>query len=429
MNGGSRRDIFLRIEPLGGYSPLAPVACSRRWGRDAMFGVGHELGRVQPGEIATTTLDALVYREYLDAHYTVPNTAKLVEADVNEPPWDRRVPGSVIFAAPGERLYIHVLNGDPDECHSFHLHGLRYGIDSDGAWPFGVASRSGLRSDEIRPGESWTYVFDATPATIGAWAFHDHVRMVQASVNRGLFGALIVRDPTAPCSQHEVPMFLHQMQASAMGEHFESATLHNGDVFTQSFPVAGVVSYWCKIHGTTMAGTVVIDPGSAIAAATVSISDNKFTPASVTVRPGGTVTWHHTGSFPHIVYAPGGGAATFCLNGRSLVGNTPTIEGAPGDRIRWYVLSLDLGSMWHNFHPHASRWQLPTPAGGAADVHPLSPAESFVADTLIPDPVRLPCVLADLQCDPPPGACRVPVRGDFLFHCHLEEHMMGAWPV
>src|SRR6476659_9888680 len=65
-----RRDIFLKIEPLTGYSPLAPVACSRRWGREAMFGVGHELGRVQPSEIVSSTLDALVYREYFDGHYT-----------------------------------------------------------------------------------------------------------------------------------------------------------------------------------------------------------------------------------------------------------------------------------------------------------------------------------------------------------------------
>ncbi len=87
-----RRDVFLKIERLGGYSPLAPVAGSRRYGRDAMYGMGHEVGRIQPTEIAATTVDALVYREYLDDHYTTPNTAKLVEADVNEPPWYRRLP-------------------------------------------------------------------------------------------------------------------------------------------------------------------------------------------------------------------------------------------------------------------------------------------------------------------------------------------------
>src|SRR5262249_4282873 len=147
---------------------------------------------------------------------------------------------------------------------------------------------------------------------------------------------------------------------------------------------------------------------------------------NITVRPSSVVTWRHQGTFPHIVFAPGGGAATFCLNGRSYVGNTPTIEAEPGQRLRWYLFNLDLGSMWHNFHPHASRWQLPDPPGGAADVHALSPAESFVADTAVPDPVRLPCDLEELQCEPPESACRVPVKGDFLFHCHLEEHMMGG---
>src|SRR5262245_21496846 len=150
-----RRDIFLRIEPLVGYSPLAPIVGSRRYGRDAMRGVGHEVGRVQPEEIAAATVDALVYREYLDDHYLVPNTAKIVESDVNEPPWYRRVPGAVLYAEPGERLYIHVLNADPHDCHSLHVHGVQYGIDSDGAWPLGIGTRLGRRSDEIRPGDSW----------------------------------------------------------------------------------------------------------------------------------------------------------------------------------------------------------------------------------------------------------------------------------
>src|SRR5437764_671808 len=120
------RDVFLRIEPVEQYSPLAPILCSRKYGRDCMFNPGHELGRIPPSEIAASTVNALVYREYLDPHYTVPNTSKILPADVNEPPWNRRVPGAVLWARPGERLRIQVLNGDPDACHSFHLHGLRY---------------------------------------------------------------------------------------------------------------------------------------------------------------------------------------------------------------------------------------------------------------------------------------------------------------
>lgn len=55
-----RRDIFLKIEALGGYSPLAPIVGNRRYGRDAMIGIYHEIGRVQPTEIAATTVDAIV---------------------------------------------------------------------------------------------------------------------------------------------------------------------------------------------------------------------------------------------------------------------------------------------------------------------------------------------------------------------------------
>jgi FtsP/CotA-like multicopper oxidase with cupredoxin domain len=278
---GKRRDVFLKIEWVQGYSPLAPEPCGRRWGRDAMFGPGHELGRVQPGEILATTLDALVYHEYLDDHYTQPNTAKLVPADVNEPAWNRRIPGCVLWARPGEQLFIHVFNGDPDGCHSFHLHGLRYGIDSDGAWPFSVESRAGRRSDEIRPGESWTYVFEATEATIGAWPFHDHVRNVQANVNRGLFGALVVRDPAAPRPDREIPLFVHQVQGPSTGEAFQSPTLGAGAAWPRAFATAGTIPYHCKIHGASSEPYGYVLPTSSIGRKTVLHGDPRPIPAEL----------------------------------------------------------------------------------------------------------------------------------------------------
>jgi FtsP/CotA-like multicopper oxidase with cupredoxin domain len=421
------RHVFLKIEPLPQYSPLAPIACSRHYGRDCMFNHGHELGRVTPAEIAAASLDALVYREYLDPLYQVPNTVKLVPADVNEPPWDRRVPGSLLWADPGERLHLHVLNGDPDGCHSLHLHGLQYGIDSDGAWPLGVTATDGRRSDEIRPGESWTYTFDATGDTIGAWAFHDHVHDVGMNINRGLFGGLIVRDPARPHSDHDVPIFVHQMVGHGISLQFQSQPLAPND----SFPLTvgsqvGIVRYHCQIHGTMMSGQILIDPGGPNLRL-ISAKDNQFTPQVASVAPGGNVIWKNEETEPghdHLVVADGGGAATFCLNGRAFVGNTPTIASEADRQLRWYLFNLDVGAAWHNFHPHSTRWQLPTPAGGASDVHSLSPVETFVADTRVPRAVRLPCELEELQCDPPADACQVSVKGDYLFHCHVEEHMM-----
>ena len=309
-----RRDIFLKIELLPSYSPLAPVVCAQRFGRDCMFNAGHEYGRIPSDEILSSTLDALVYRQYLDPHFTIPDRAKIVNADVNEPPWNRRIPGCVLYAKPGERLYIHVLNGDPGECHSFHLHGLRYGIDSDGAWPFGVATHKGGRSDEILPGQMWTYIFDVLPEMVGAWGFHDHVRNVAHNVGRGLFGGLIVGDPAAPCPDHLIPLFVHQL-AGVSGETFESARLSTGGTFNHTFATAGTVHYYCGIHGPTMNGTVNVvagGPGSV----NVSIKDNFFDPQVISIAPGGTVHWRNDGTHDHIVFSGGGGASNFCLNGR-----------------------------------------------------------------------------------------------------------------
>lgn len=433
MNTCTRRDIFLQIEALQDYSPLAPLPCARRYGRDCQFNEGHELGRIPADEILQARVDALVYREYLDPDYTTPNTAPLVPADGTEPPWDRRVPGCVLWAKPGERLHIHVRNADPNDCHSLHMHGLRYGIESDGAWPRGVATKDGRRSDEILPGQIWTYVFEITEQMIGAWPFHDHVRHVQMNINRGLFGGLIVRDPKASRVDHEVPLFFHTMADTGSHCQFESKTLNPptsstpGGVFEFPFPDAEeTCEYICLIHGASMAGRVRVIAGAPGTDVHVAIKDNSFDPPDVTITAGTKVIWTNKGSNQHIVFAGGGGKQTFCFNGRAFLGNTPLITGNSGETIRWYLFNLDVGSIWHNFHPHSARWQLPAPPGGTSDVHALSPVETVVLDTEVPPALRLPCELAELQHCPPRHACQVTLSADFLFHCHIEEHMMDG---
>jgi FtsP/CotA-like multicopper oxidase with cupredoxin domain/streptogramin lyase len=428
----TRRDVFLQIEPVADYSPLAPLLCARRYGRDCQFNEGHELGRIPADEILAARVDALVYREYLDPEYTTPNTLPLVPSDSTEPPWHRRVPGAVIWARPGEQLHIHVRNADPQDCHSLHVHGLHYGVESDGAWPRGVAARDGRRSDEILPGETWTYVFDIDEKTIGTWPFHDHVRHVQSNIDRGLFGAIIVRDPRAARVDHEVPLFFHAMAQAGGHCKFESTTLAPapapatpGGVFDFTFPDSGeVCDYICRIHGPSMAGRIRVIDGAPMPDQHIRIEDNRFVPADHTVTKGTKVTWTNWGANAHIVFAGGGGKLTWCFNGRAFVGNTPIITGNSGETIRWFLFNLDVGSVWHNFHPHSARWQLPVPPGGASDVHALSPVESFVIDTEVPCALRLPCELEELQKCPPRDACLVTLCGDFLFHCHIEEHMM-----
>ena len=186
------RDIYLKIEQVPGYSPVDPDPMAPiEYRRDCMYNHGHEDGHVPVSEANARRLEAIVYREYYDPAYLVPVPDKIVDADVNEPAFHRRVPGTVLYAHPGERLNIHVFNGDTTP-HSLHMHGLRYGADSDGSWPFGTQSSDGRRSDEICPGDTWTYIFDVEEGMEGAWPFHEHWQHISENVNRGLFGGLVV---------------------------------------------------------------------------------------------------------------------------------------------------------------------------------------------------------------------------------------------
>jgi FtsP/CotA-like multicopper oxidase with cupredoxin domain len=498
------RDIYLRIERIPGYSPVEPddhVSPPIQYRRDCMRNMGHEDGTIPDDEVAARRLTALVYREYLDPQYLVPKPDKLVAADVNEPAFTRRVPGTVLYATPGDWLRIHVKNADVAP-HSFHLHGVRYGIDSDGSWPFGTQSADGRRSDEICPGQTWTYTFQVTEETVGAWPFHDHYRNIGASVNRGLFGGLVVipeREheelpefplpadfmahvrrvleqtgprPRPPVGQAafpqamppmpvagrtrgidlgegppelapflstldelahapqplpprermlHVPLFLHQMSGDRDTAVFQSAPLAAGSSYTSPpLTVAGTYKYICGIHGATMSGSVSVQPGGP-STVPVTIVDFAFNPPDVAVGVGGQVTWANAGPSQHSVVEVGGdNLPSFCFNGRSFAGNTPTIDAQAGQRIRWYVFNLDLGMTWHNFHPHGQRW---TFANETIDVRSIGPAESFVVDTEAPA-VLLPAPGLDHIDRPHPGATEFHLRGEFLVHCHVEMHMM-----
>ena len=502
------RDIYLKIESIPGYSPVEPddhVSPPIQYRRDCMRNMGHDDGTIPGDEVAARRLTALIYREYLDPHYLVPKPDKLVAADINEPAFSRRVPGTVIYARPGDWLRVHVKNADVAP-HSFHIHGLHYGIDSDGSWPFGTQSADGRRSDEICPGQTWIYTYEVTHETVGAWPFHDHCRNIGASVNRGLFGGLVVlpdedhehlprfpypRDfekrlhnalegvqrprttrpmahlhaagggmagmPMSPPSEslgsglaevpHElvpftalldelahapqptpkredvlhVPLFLHQMAGYRTTPVFESAPLNPGGSYSSpQFTIPGTYSYICGIHGALMTGTVIVQ-GGAPATATVDVVDFAFNPPSVPVGVGGQVTWINNSPSQHSVVEQGGdNLPSICFNGRSFVGNTPTISAHAGQRIRWYVFDLDLGMGWHNFHPHAQRWQF---AEQTVDARSIGPAESFIVETEAPHVLVLPPGFE--HCDRPHrGAKEYCLRGDFLVHCHVEMHMM-----
>jgi plastocyanin len=394
------RHVYLKIEAMPNYSPVAPDDAEHHKHRlDCMRNMEHADGTIPQSEVDRRTLNALVYREYLDAGYTILNNDPLIAADINEPRVERRIPGTVIYTQPGERLYIHVLNGDT-EPHSFHTHGLHYGIDSDGSWPFGVQEYNGPnRSDAICPGDQWCYIFDVREDTVGAWPFHDHHMHIEDVVKRGLFGGIVVRDPDCEKVDLEVPIFFHKLTANVGAALFDSGSLNPGDLFTFAFTEEGTFEYYCRFH--PMQGRVRVTAAGPLTA-TINILDTpaRFELDDITVGVGAVVTWNHAGNQPHTVTErSGAGLESFAINGRTYVGNTPTIVAGHGTRVRWYVFNLDLSMVWHNFHLHGQRWRWGTEW---VDTRSVGPAESFVADTIVPSVILEPLAL-DCGCKPRDG--------------------------
>lgn len=456
------RHIYLKIEQVSNYSPVAPDDAEHHKHRlDCMRNMDHADSSIPQSEVDRRSLDALIYREYLDATYTTIKNTPLIAADINEPRIERRIPGTVIYTRPGERLYVHVLNGDTKP-HSFHVHGLHYGIDSDGSWPFGVQEYDGPnRSDAICPEGQWCYIFDVHEDSIGAWPFHDHHMHIEEVVKRGLFGGIVVRDPRCEKADLEVPIFFHRLTANVGNALFDSGSFNAGDLFTFTFNQEGTFEYYCRFH--PMQGRVRVTTAGPLTA-TINILDTpaRFESDDITVGVGAEVTWNHAGNQPHTVTErSGAGLESFAINGRTFVGNTPTIVAECGTRVRWYVFNLDLSMVWHNFHLHGQRWRW---GNEWIDTRSFGPAESFVADTIVP-PVILQPLPLECECKPHEYTEAHPLpmsdgehehpshssqsrgkhkyssqdaypdqylekrkkyrlQGDFLIHCHVEMHMM-----
>jgi FtsP/CotA-like multicopper oxidase with cupredoxin domain len=85
------------------------------------------------------------------------------------------------------------------------------------------------------------------------------------------------------------------------------------------------------------------------------------------------------------------------IDGRAFVGNTPVFRSRVGDVVQWNVMGM--GSDHHTFHVHGHRWRRD---GVPEDTRTVGPAESFRIRWREKDP------------------------GTWLYHCHVEQHMMAG---
>jgi FtsP/CotA-like multicopper oxidase with cupredoxin domain len=83
------------------------------------------------------------------------------------------------------------------------------------------------------------------------------------------------------------------------------------------------------------------------------------------------------------------------IDGRAFVGNTPVFRAKVGELVQWDVMAM--GSDFHTFHVHGHRW---VTRDGTRDTQTVGPAESY----------RI--------------RWREDAPGTWLYHCHVEDHMM-----
>jgi FtsP/CotA-like multicopper oxidase with cupredoxin domain len=97
-----------------------------------------------------------------------------------------------------------------------------------------------------------------------------------------------------------------------------------------------------------------------------------------------------------VVFAPMGDFQT--IDGRAFVGNTPVFTAITGQTVQWDVMAM--GSEHHTFHVHGHRWV--DRDGRDVDTQTVGPAETFAIRWREEDP------------------------GTWLYHCHVESHMMAG---
>ena len=174
----------------GPPTPQAPVAQPASTGGHEEMDAAHE-ARVKAFPAKTAGLGAQPLAAKVQGGVKIfALRAKAVQWEV-EPgvlrqgfAYNGQIPGPILRATEGERVRV-ILRNDLPESTSIHFHGLLTPNAMDGV-PF-------ITQPPVRPGQTFTYEFVATPA--GSHMYHSHNGDDQ--ITRGLFGAFIV-DPRTP---------------------------------------------------------------------------------------------------------------------------------------------------------------------------------------------------------------------------------------
>ena len=371
--------------------------------------------------------------------------------------------------------------------HSLHPHGFVFKASSDGAYPLSppdidqpVAGGPGLGPDEVAlwanvpgfsgtrkkgdrvpPGGTFVYRWNTIgwPSTSNVWLYHDHSICDMENVELGAIGIIVIHNPADTQQEVDIrdpndptkldPAFLPDGSPNGspinlrcfpfpgdlhiLPHDLEGLGLRHGDVpghghaalpaASQSWPAAGKKPPKEDAEGRRPILERLIKRGDFLFEL-----DEKFevmkqlclrrydTPPSKALY----LQLFHTLD----------GVSGMIINGRTFMGNTPTMVAGRDTRMRFGIVGM--GSDVHTFHIHGHRWILPGPQGntpgaiqGSAQVQAVTQFE----DTRIFGAANSFAFTIDgksgsfMRAGGPSPDDSV---GEWHMHCHVLSHMMSG---
>ena len=318
------------------------------------------------------------------------------------------------------------------------------------------------KGDRVPPGGTFIYTWNTIgwPTTAGVWLYHDHSICDTDNVNLGAIGIIVIhnpedtfgevniRDPNGPNGLD--PAFLPGGSPNGDPRQFicfPLPPLPTGFPFREirALPhdLEGLGAHDEIPHGHGMPATALSQKESCESA---SPDEPEFPVLARTIRRGdmlleldeklqiiSRLCLHFYRTPPtkalylQLFHTLTGGLSmdgglAMMINGRTFLGNTPTMVAGPNTRMRFGVVGM--GDDFHTFHIHGHRWIIPGPDGiTPTDIQnsPMVRAVSQFEDTKIFGPANSHVFTIEegsgfMRASPP--------IGEWHMHCHVLRHMM-----
>jgi plastocyanin/FtsP/CotA-like multicopper oxidase with cupredoxin domain len=378
--------------------------------------------------------------------------------------------------------------------HSLHPHGFVFERTKDGAYPLSppdaaqpvtpgevaawasVPGFSGTlkQGDRVPPNGTFTYEWNTFgwPTTAGVWLYHDHSICDMDNVGLGAIGIIVIHNPSD--TQQEVDIRLPDDPSAADPAFLPGGSLVGSPITSNCLPLGDVPLLPHQLAGLGMAGLAASPGMTGMAGMNMAAAEDvKSAPKSSRAKKTAAARSKSTRDnlveetapermldleglrlevdeklqafrrlcLPVFRDPPAkalylqlfhtiNGVAGMAINGRTFLGNTPTVLAGTSTRMRFGVVGM--GSDVHTFHVHGHRWTLPGPDGtspGAIQGSAQIAAASQFEDTRIFGAANsfaftINGASGSFMRAGGPGPDQA--IGEWHMHCHVLAHMMSG---